>query len=354
MSGPRTPGMDLRKLVGADELARYRPLESLPLPQPLRLVRRLIVWGLMLSLVFLTFMPYIQTAGGTGRFTALEPAERSQTLNAFNSGRIAQWHVREGSRVRAGDPVVDIEDLDPDLIQRLDAEQAAVESGYQAAREAALTALSNLERQRRLHAQGLSSQVELEQAQIRYQELRARENGAAAALEQVRVARQRSGILQVRAPADGTVLRIRAGNLATFVRAGDIVADFIPEVTSPAVELLVSGLDASLVTEGRKARLVFNGWPAVQFTGWPQVAVGTFGGVVTSVDPVAAPDGRFRVLIEPDPDDAPWPGSRFLRQDSQVRGWILLDQVSVGYELWRRLNGFPPELTGAGADSSGR
>ena len=88
---------------------------------------------------------------------------------------------------------------------------------------------------------------------------------------------------------------------------------------------------------------MFEGWPAVQFGGWPEVAVGTFGAVVSTVDPVVSSNGRFRVLLVPDPDDAPWPSNAYLRFGAQARGWILLDTVSVGYELWRRLNGFPPE-----------
>ena len=71
---------------------------------------------------------------------------------------------------------------------------------------------------------------------------------------------------------------------------------------------------------------------------------GTFGAVVGTVDPVVSPNGRFRVLLVPDPDDAPWPSNAYLRFGAQARGWILLDTVSVGYELWRRLNGFPPEV----------
>jgi len=33
---------------------------------------------------------------------------------------------------------------------------------------------------------------------------------------------------------------------------------------------------------------------------------------------------------------------RFLRFGAQVNGWVLLDTVSIGFELWRQLNNFPP------------
>ena len=93
---------------------------------------------------------------------------------------------------------------------------------------------------------------------------------------------------------------------------------------------------------GDAVRLQFEGWPAVQFVGWPSVARGTFGGRVYLVDPTANDKGEFRILVEPDRDDAPWPDERYLRQGVRVQGWVLLDRVTVGWELWRNLNGFPP------------
>ena len=43
---------------------------------------------------------------------------------------------------------------------------------------------------------------------------------------------------------------------------------------------------------------------------------------------------------------------RFLRQGVRVNGWVLLSQVTLGYELWRIFNGFPmlilPELNEMG------
>jgi hypothetical protein len=89
-------------------------------------------------------------------------------------------------------------------------------------------------------------------------------------------------------------------------------------------------------------RIQFEGWPAVQFAGWPSVAVGTFGGRVAFVD--SADDGRgdFRIVVLPDPEDGPWPAASYLRQGVLAKGWVLLNQVSLGFEIWRQFNGFPP------------
>jgi hypothetical protein len=102
-------------------------------------------------------------------------------------------------------------------------------------------------------------------------------------------------------------------------------------------------------------RLQFEGWPAVQFTGWPSVAVGTFGGEVALIDATDDGTGRFRILVKPDAADA-WPRGVYLRQGVRVNGWVLLNQVKLGYELWRRFNGFPPTVAPQepGADVGGK
>ena len=107
-------------------------------------------------------------------------------------------------------------------------------------------------------------------------------------------------------------------------------------------ELFVDGNDLPLIHQGDPVRLQFEGWPAVQFAGWPSVAVGTFGGRVYLVDPTTNDKGQFRILVEPDPNAPLWPDQRYLRQGVRVQGWVLLNRVSLGWEFWRNLNGFPP------------
>ncbi|MCM0606525.1 MAG: hypothetical protein KA715_10585 [Xanthomonadaceae bacterium] len=96
--------------------------------------------------------------------------------------------------------------------------------------------------------------------------------------------------------------------------------------------------------KGQKVRLQFEGWPAIQFAGWPSVAVGTFGGVVKVVDPSDNGSGLFRILVNEDPEDKPWPQFPYLRQGARATGWVLLNRVTIGFEIWRRLNGFPSEF----------
>jgi membrane fusion protein, adhesin transport system len=160
---------------------------------------------------------------------------------------------------------------------------------------------------------------------------------------QANVARQRNQLLT--APFDGYLVEIYP-NLGTAVlKEGDPICKIVPKTLDRAVQIWVQGNDAPLICAGRHVRLQFEGWPAVQFAGWPSVAVGTFGGEVVSVDAIDDGRGNFRVMVRPDPDDTPWPEGQFLRQGARAKGWVLLDQVPLWYEIWRRLNGFPPVVT---------
>ena len=100
-----------------------------------------------------------------------------------------------------------------------------------------------------------------------------------------------------------------------------------------------------LLHTGDQVRLQFEGWPAIQFVGWPSVAVGTFAGEVKLLDATDDGTGRFRILVEPDASSEAWPESRYLRQGVRANGWVLLQQVKLGFEVWRRFNGFPPTIT---------
>ena len=312
----------------------------------------MVVAGWMITLLMiglgcvLAFTPWVQTTYGAGTVTALNPNDRLQDINALVSGRIQEWYVRDGSRVNAGDPIVQLVDNDPNLLRNLEAERTQVLAQLQAAESAMQTAEIDMRRMRDLFDKGLAARREYEQARIRVEELRGKVAQAAAEVSRVEVKMSRQSVQIVRAPRDGVIIRVNAGDTATFIDAGAIVATFVPDNAERAVELYVDGRDVSLLYPGVNVRLQFEGWPVIQFSGWPSVAVGTFGGNVVAIDASANESGRFRVLVVEDTSDPnPWPNDRFVRFGTKVRGWLLLNQVSVGYELWRQLNNFPPDLT---------
>lgn len=158
----------------------------------------------------------------------------------------------------------------------------------------------------------------------------------------VRLARQQ--VMSVTAPIDGTVLRVVGRRSGELLKAGEALALIVPASRKDVVELWIDGNDMPMVMPGNFVRLQFEGWPALQFSGWPSIAVGTFGGRVVNVDATDNGDGKFRLLVEPDPGDERWPSARFLRQGVRANGWVMLNVVPVGFELWRQFNGFPPAV----------
>jgi multidrug resistance efflux pump len=152
----------------------------------------------------------------------------------------------------------------------------------------------------------------------------------------------RSGQYQIIAPQVGYVVKAMRAGIGETIKEGDAVCTIMPESGDLAVEMYVKAMDVPLISKGRKVRIEFDGWPALQFSGWPSVSVGTFGGTIEVIDYVSSDPGEFRILVIPDKTDEPWPLQ--LRVGSGTRGWVMLDNVPIWYEIWRNLNGFPPSL----------
>lgn len=320
--------------------------DSIKIPKVFALIASLLFFLIAFTIVILIITPWVQTSAGSGRITSLTPEDRVQTVNALVSGRIKKWHVIDGAQVEKGDVLVEIQDNDPDYFQRLQSERDAIANKLKAAERAATTASINYNRQRDLFKSGLSAKKDYEDAQIKLEDYKSKVESARAELNQAETQLSRQNTQKVVAPQNGTVININASDSATFVRAGDQLATFLPENTKPAAELYINGLDAPLVNKGRDVQLIFEGWPAVQFSGWPSVAKGTFKGKVSFVDPALSPNGKIRILVTETAED-PWPSNDFLRFGTRARGWVQLNTVPLGYELWRQMNSFPPENTGA-------
>lgn len=308
-----------------------------------RITARLLVIFFFFVIVFLTFVPWTQTSTGSGRVIAFSPTERVQDIHAPVQGRVSKWFVHEGSVVKKGDPIVELIDIDPLYLKRLELNVEAIKRKYQASVEVTKTAKYDKDRQEDLFIKGLSSRKDKELAYIAYENAQSAQAQVLAEVadQQARLERQKGQ--RVTAPRDGTVIRIMQGTGSVLVNQGDVIAVFVPMSDKLAAEFFIPGNDLPLVYEGRKVRLQFEGWPAVQFSGWPSVAVGTFEGKVVFVDQTANSFGEFRVIAIPSGKNA-WPAARFIRQGTRVNGWILLNQVSFGFEMWRQFNGFPPKL----------
>ncbi len=154
----------------------------------------------------------------------------------------------------------------------------------------------------------------------------------------------RQNMQKIVAPRSGTIFRLPVNSQSQMISQGQPLLVILPETSTRSVELWVDGRDAPLITKGSKVRLEFEGWPAIQVPGWAQVGIGTFAGKVVFVDPTDNGTGSFRIMVVPDKAYPNWPSARFLRQGISAKAWVLLDNVTIGYEIWRVLNGFPPRI----------
>jgi multidrug resistance efflux pump len=133
----------------------------------------------------------------------------------------------------------------------------------------------------------------------------------------------RQSAQRINAPQDGTVLRLLKKPQGDIIKQGDPLLVLVPDTSHRAVEVWVSGNDAPLILPSHHVRLMFEGWPAVQFVGWPEVAVGTFGGTVAFVDASDNGQGKFRVLIVPDESDTGKSAKVVDRQALKNNSWII-------------------------------
>ena len=333
----------------AEELSRFETLRTLRTPHVLTALAAMLAVGIIVSVLGLIYVPWVQTAPGTGSVIALDPRDRVQNVTAMVAGRIDQWYVTDGSVVKRGDPIVRIADNDPMLLDRIRAERAQKLAEIAAAEQASRTAMLDVERTGALFREGLAARRDYEAAQIKVADYGAKIAQSRAAINKVDIDLSRQSAQIVRAPRTGPIMTINAGDTATMVKQGDMLATFAPEESRRVVELYVDGRDVPLIKPGRRVRLAFEGWPAIQFSGWPSVAQGMFDGRVRAIDLSASENGLFRILVEPAPDRAPWPREPFVRLGAKVRGWVLMDTVSAGFELWRQLNDFPLQFPSAEA-----
>lgn len=143
------------------------------------------------------------------------------------------------------------------------------------------------------------------------------------------------------APQDGQLINARKQGLNEMVKEGETIAEIVPTQTDLAVELFVKPQDLVLVNKGQDVRLIFDGFPAIVFSGWPAASYGTFLGEVIAVETNVNINGKFRILVVPGKREKSWPSN--VRFGAGVKGFAMLKNVSIWYELWRQINGFPPE-----------
>ena len=150
----------------------------------------------------------------------------------------------------------------------------------------------------------------------------------------------RNGLYYIKAPQNGYVNRALQSGIGETIKEGTQIVSITPANYDIAVETFVKPIDLPLLTTGAKVRVWFDGWPTIVFSGWPNMSYGTFGGKIIAIETFISPNGKYRILIAPDKKEEKWPKQLSIGAGAQTIA--LLDNVPIWYEIWRQLNGFPP------------
>jgi len=150
----------------------------------------------------------------------------------------------------------------------------------------------------------------------------------------------RNGMYYIKAPQDGYVNRALQSGIGENIKEGASIVSIMPSNYDIAVETYISPIDLPLISKGENVRVWFDGWPTIVFSGWPDMSYGTFGGKIVAIENFISDNGKYRVLIAPDKEDAKWPKQLGIGAGAQTIA--LLNNVPIWFELWRSLNGFPP------------
>jgi multidrug resistance efflux pump len=150
----------------------------------------------------------------------------------------------------------------------------------------------------------------------------------------------RSSLLYITAPQNGYINKAIKGGIGGTFKAGEDLVGIMPSKYDLAVETFVRPIDLPLLHKGEKVRVQFDGWPAIVFSGWPNVSYGTYGAEVVAIERFISDNGKYRVLLAPDKEDHDWPEA--IRVGSGAKTIALLEDVPIWFELWRQLNSFPP------------
>jgi len=150
----------------------------------------------------------------------------------------------------------------------------------------------------------------------------------------------RNGMYYIKASQNGYINRALQSGIGETIKEGTPIATIMPSKYDIAVETFVNPIDLPLLRKGEKVRVWFDGWPTIVFSGWPNMSYGTFGGEIVAIENFISVNGKYRVLISPDKNDEKWPEQLSIGAGAQTIA--LLNNVPVWFELWRSLNGFPP------------
>jgi multidrug resistance efflux pump len=151
----------------------------------------------------------------------------------------------------------------------------------------------------------------------------------------------RNDMYTILAPQSGQVVQAKKSGIGEILKDGEKIVLIVPTKVNYAVEMFVKPVDLPLINVKQKVRFMFDGYPAIIFSGWPNNSYGTFAGKIVAFENTISSNGMFRVLVAEDSTVKKWPEQ--LKIGTGAQGIALLKDVPIWYELWRNINGFPPD-----------
>ncbi len=151
----------------------------------------------------------------------------------------------------------------------------------------------------------------------------------------------RTDLYYILAPQNGYITKAIQTGIGETIKEGEAIASIMPSEYDLAIEMYVRPIDLPLFEPGQKVMIQFDGWPAIIFSGWPSVTYGTYEGKILAMDNFISDNNLYRILVKPNKDSYAWPEQ--LRVGAGVKTLTLLKTVRVWYEIWRQINGFPPD-----------
>ena len=158
---------------------------------------------------------------------------------------------------------------------------------------------------------------------------------------QVATYKVRKGLYYILATQDGQITQLTKAGIGEIVKDAETIGIIVPKNIDYIAEIYVKPVDLPLIRENQKVMLTFDGFPAIVFSGWPNSSFGTFSGKIIAIENSISENGLFKAIVAEDKTQKRWPPN--MKIGTGASGIAILNDVPIWYEIWRNINGFPPD-----------
>jgi multidrug resistance efflux pump len=158
---------------------------------------------------------------------------------------------------------------------------------------------------------------------------------------QVATYKVRKGLYYILATQDGQITQLTKAGIGEIVKDAETIGIIVPKKIDYIAEIYVKPVDLPLIRENQKVMLTFDGFPAIVFSGWPNSSYGTFSGKIIAIENSISDNGLFKAIVAEDKTQKRWPPN--MKIGTGASGIAILNDVPIWYEIWRNINGFPPD-----------